>query len=36
MSPEFWINLQSRFDLALASRQSGNRILQEVAVRAAG
>ena len=36
MSPEFWINLQSQFDLALASRQSGSRILQEVAVRAAG
>ncbi|HZX22417.1 MAG TPA: HigA family addiction module antitoxin [Woeseiaceae bacterium] len=34
-SPEFWLNLQVRYDLELARRLSGDRIRKEVAVASA-
>jgi antitoxin HigA-1 len=34
-SPEFWINLQARYDLDVASRTARRRIEQEVTPRAA-
>ncbi|MSP43715.1 MAG: addiction module antidote protein, HigA family [Alphaproteobacteria bacterium] len=34
-SPEFWINLQARYDLDIASRTARRRIEQEVTPRAA-
>ena len=34
-SPEFWLNLQARYDLELARRLSGDRIRKEVAVSSA-
>ncbi|WP_405232532.1 HigA family addiction module antitoxin [Lentisalinibacter salinarum] len=34
-SPEFWLNLQARYDLELARRLSGDRIRKEVATSAA-
>lgn len=34
-SPEFWINLQARFDLDVADRQIRRRIEREIAPRAA-
>jgi addiction module HigA family antidote len=35
MSPEFWINLQARYDLDVAERTTRRRIEQEIAPRAA-
>lgn len=34
-SPEFWLNLQARYDLELARRLSGERIRKEVPVSSA-
>ena len=34
-SPDFWVNLQSRYDLEVAGRSSRRKIEQEVAPRAA-
>jgi len=34
-SPEFWLNLQARYDLEVASRLSGERIRREVPVLSA-
>ena len=31
-SPQFWMNLQARFDLAMAERRLGDRIAAEVSV----
>jgi addiction module HigA family antidote len=35
MEPQFWLNLQSRFDLDTAADRLGNRLDQEVKPRAA-
>lgn len=34
-SAEFWVNLQARYDLELAKREAGQRIVDEVTPRAA-
>jgi plasmid maintenance system antidote protein VapI len=34
-SPEFWINLQARYDLDVVGRKLGRRIAREVTPRAA-
>jgi len=34
MSPQFWLNLQSHYDLAMAEDQIGSRLTEEVHVRA--
>jgi len=34
MSPQFWLNLQSHYDLAMAEDQIGGRLAQEVQIRA--
>ncbi len=34
MSPQFWLNLQSHYDLAMAEDQIGRRLAQEVQIRA--
>ena len=34
ISPQFWLNLQSHYDLAMAEDQIGNRLTEEVHVRA--
>lgn len=30
MSPQFWMNLQNQYDLAIATKESGNKISKEV------
>ena len=34
ISPQFWLNLQSQYDLAVAEDQIGGRLAEEVQVRA--
>lgn len=34
MSPQFWLNLQSHYDLAMAEDRIGARLVEEVHVRA--
>jgi addiction module HigA family antidote len=34
ISPQFWLNLQSHYDLAMAEDQMGDRLAEEVCVRA--
>lgn len=34
MSPQFWLNLQSHYDLAMAEDRIGDRLAEEVHVRA--
>jgi addiction module HigA family antidote len=34
MSPQFWLNLQSHYDLAMAEDRIGSRLTEEVRVRA--
>ena len=34
ISPQFWLNLQSHYDLAMAEDRIGNRLAEEVHVRA--
>ena len=34
VSPQFWLNLQSHYDLATAEDRIGNRLAEEVRVRA--
>ena len=34
MSPQFWLGLQSDFDLDVAADEMGNRLMEEVKIRA--
>jgi len=34
MSPQFWLGLQSDFDLDVAADESGDRLMEEVKIRA--
>jgi addiction module HigA family antidote len=34
ISPQFWLNLQSHYDLAMAEERVGDRLAEEVCVRA--
>ena len=34
IAPQFWLNLQSRYDLAMAEDRIGDRLVEEVHVRA--